>query len=127
VHLVVLADRELMAARARLLNLPSRTFCVNGPRVRPFLPDHWIFCTFPCRLPLIQGQLDPANSRIRAAVFWIGQLAGCQSGEFAAMVTAPVHKGVINDAGIPFTGHTEYLAEKTHTPRVVMMFAGEAS
>ncbi|HTY99663.1 MAG TPA: 4-hydroxythreonine-4-phosphate dehydrogenase PdxA, partial [Rhodocyclaceae bacterium] len=51
-------------------------------------------------------------------------LAGCVAGEYAAMVTAPVHKGVINDAGIPFTGHTEYLAEKTGTPRVVMMLAG---
>jgi len=51
-------------------------------------------------------------------------LAGCRSGEFAAMVTAPVHKGIINEAGIPFTGHTEYLAEKTGTPRVVMMLAG---
>jgi hypothetical protein len=51
-------------------------------------------------------------------------LAGCQSGEFAAMVTAPVHKGVINDAGMPFTGHTEYLAERTGTRRVVMMLAG---
>jgi 4-hydroxythreonine-4-phosphate dehydrogenase len=40
------------------------------------------------------------------------------------MVTAPVHKGVINDAGIPFSGHTEYLAEHTGTPRVVMMLAG---
>ena len=50
---------------------------------------------------------------------------GCQSSEFAAMVTAPVHKGVINDFGIHFTGHTEYLAEKTQTPRVVMMLAGE--
>ena len=40
------------------------------------------------------------------------------------MVTAPVHKGIINDAGIPFTGHTEYLAEKTGTPQVVMMLAG---
>jgi 4-hydroxythreonine-4-phosphate dehydrogenase len=49
---------------------------------------------------------------------------GCQSGEFSAMVTAPVHKGVINDAGIPFTGHTEFLAELTHTPLVVMMLAG---
>lgn len=41
------------------------------------------------------------------------------------MVTAPVHKGVINEAGIPFTGHTEYLAEKTRTPKVVMMLAGD--
>jgi 4-hydroxythreonine-4-phosphate dehydrogenase len=52
-------------------------------------------------------------------------LAGCQSGEFAAMATAPVHKGVINDAGVAFTGHTEYLAEKTATPLVVMMLAGD--
>jgi 4-hydroxythreonine-4-phosphate dehydrogenase len=37
-------------------------------------------------------------------------IAGCLSGEFSAMVTAPVHKGVINDAGVPFSGHTEYLA-----------------
>jgi 4-hydroxythreonine-4-phosphate dehydrogenase len=49
---------------------------------------------------------------------------GCVSGEFSGMVTAPVHKGVINDAGIPFTGHTEFLAELTHTPQVVMMLAG---
>lgn len=51
-------------------------------------------------------------------------LAGCVGGGYAAMVTAPVHKGVINDAGIPFSGHTEYLAEHTGTPRVVMMLAG---
>jgi 4-hydroxythreonine-4-phosphate dehydrogenase len=49
---------------------------------------------------------------------------GCVSGEFSAMVTAPVHKGVINEAGIAFTGHTEYLAEKTGTPHVVMMLVG---
>jgi 4-hydroxythreonine-4-phosphate dehydrogenase len=51
-------------------------------------------------------------------------LAGCRSGAYDAMVTAPVHKGTINDAGMPFTGHTEYLAEKTGTRRVVMMLAG---
>ena len=51
-------------------------------------------------------------------------LDGCLHGEFAAMVTAPVHKGVINEAGIAFTGHTEYLAEKTGALRVVMMLAG---
>jgi 4-hydroxythreonine-4-phosphate dehydrogenase len=51
-------------------------------------------------------------------------LHGCRSGEFAAIVTAPVHKGVINDAGIAFSGHTEYLAMHTDTPRVVMLLAG---
>jgi len=45
-------------------------------------------------------------------------------GEFGAMVTAPVHKGIINEAGIAFTGHTEFLAERTHTPHVVMMLVG---
>ena len=51
-------------------------------------------------------------------------LDGCVAGEYAAMVTAPVHKGIINDAGIAFSGHTEYLAQRTATPRVVMMLAG---
>ena len=50
--------------------------------------------------------------------------AGCLSGEFAAVVTAPLHKGVINDAGVPFSGHTEWLAERTNTDLVVMMLVG---
>jgi 4-hydroxythreonine-4-phosphate dehydrogenase len=49
---------------------------------------------------------------------------GCLQGDFDAIVTAPVHKGVINDAGVSFTGHTEFLAEKTNTPHVVMMLVG---
>ncbi len=69
------------------------------------------------------GVLNAANSEyvlasLRRAV------QGCQSGEFSGMVTAPVHKGIINDAGISFTGHTEFLAEQTQTPLVVMMLAG---
>jgi 4-hydroxythreonine-4-phosphate dehydrogenase len=75
------------------------------------------------RQPVEAGRLNAANApyvldMLRRAVH------GCRSGEFAAMVTAPVHKGVINDAGIPFTGHTEFLAEQTATPLVVMMLAG---
>ena len=54
-------------------------------------------------------------------------VAGCLAGEFAAMVTAPVQKSVINDAGVAFTGHTEYLAEKTAAPFVVMMLVGGAN
>ncbi len=57
------------------------------------------------------GRLDPANA---AYVLEMLDAAadGCRSGVFDAMVTAPVHKGVINDAGVPFLGHTEYLAER---------------
>jgi len=50
---------------------------------------------------------------------------GCLSGEFAALITGPVHKGAINDAGIPFTGHTEFFADRSHCERVVMMLATE--
>jgi 4-hydroxythreonine-4-phosphate dehydrogenase len=69
------------------------------------------------------GKLDAANSDY---VLRMLQRAteGCISDEFDAMVTAPVHKGIINEAGIKFSGHTEYLAELTHTPQVVMMLVG---
>jgi len=77
----------------------------------------------PLAAPCTAGRPDVANARYvlrlldRAA-------AGCVRGEFAAMVTAPVHKGVVNDAGIPFSGHTEYLARRCGARRPVMMLAG---
>jgi 4-hydroxythreonine-4-phosphate dehydrogenase len=71
----------------------------------------------------VPGKLDPANSRYVLAVL-DRAVRGCLEGEFDAMVTAPVHKGVINDAGIGFTGHTEYLAERAKTAHVVMMLVG---
>ena len=77
----------------------------------------------PLAQPVTPGRLDAANAR-----YVLGTLdraiAGCRSGEFAGMVTAPVHKGIICDAGVPFSGHTEYLAEATATPLVVMMLVG---
>lgn len=73
--------------------------------------------------PVSAGQLDRRNAGYVLATLDCA-IAGCSSGAFDAVVTAPVHKGVINDAGVPFTGHTEYLAEHTGTPRVVMMLAG---
>jgi 4-hydroxythreonine-4-phosphate dehydrogenase len=71
----------------------------------------------------VPGRLDPANSRYVLAVL-DRAVRGCLEGEFDAMVTAPVHKGVINDAGIGFTGHTEYLAERAKAAHVVMMLVG---
>jgi 4-hydroxythreonine-4-phosphate dehydrogenase len=73
--------------------------------------------------PVKAGKLNEGNSR------YVLQLLhrateGCMNGEFDAMVTTPVHKGVINEAGIAFSGHTEYLAELTNTPQVVMMLVG---
>jgi 4-hydroxythreonine-4-phosphate dehydrogenase len=69
------------------------------------------------------GKLDAANGPHVLALI-NRAIEGCVSGEFAAMVTAPVQKSTINDAGIAFTGHTEYLAERTQTARVVMLLVG---
>jgi 4-hydroxythreonine-4-phosphate dehydrogenase len=69
------------------------------------------------------GKLDPANSRYVLGIL-DRAIDGCLSGEFDAMVTAPVHKGVINDAGIAFTGHTEYLAARARVALPVMMLVG---
>src|SRR5204863_3287030 len=73
----------------------------------------------PCRA----GALDPRNAPYVISLI-DRAIEGCKAGEFAALTTAPVHKGVINDGGIPFIGHTEYLAERTGAAQVVMMLAG---
>jgi len=107
-RLVVLGDRDLLAARGRALGLDPGRIEIRH---------------VPLRQSALAGRLDTANARYVLDIL-DAALAGCVGGEYAAMVTAPVHKGVINDAGIAFTGHTEYLAERTGTSRVVMMLAG---
>ena len=77
----------------------------------------------PLKRPRVPGQLDPANSAYVLAIL-DRAIDGCLRGEYHAMVTAPVQKSVINDAGIVFTGHTEYLAERAHASHVVMMLVG---
>jgi 4-hydroxythreonine-4-phosphate dehydrogenase len=77
----------------------------------------------PLAAPRRAGRLDPANSRYVLQVL-DRAIDGCLAGEYDAMVTAPVHKGVINDAGIAFTGHTEYLAARARARHVVMMLVG---
>jgi 4-hydroxythreonine-4-phosphate dehydrogenase len=77
----------------------------------------------PLARPRVPGRLDPANSAYVLAVL-DRAIDGCLRGEYQAMVTAPVQKSVINDAGISFTGHTEYLAERAKAPHVVMMLVG---
>jgi 4-hydroxythreonine-4-phosphate dehydrogenase len=77
----------------------------------------------PLDRPVTPGRLDAGNSRYVLRVL-DRAIDGCLSGEFDAMVTAPVQKSIINDAGIAFTGHTEYLAERAKAPQVVMMLVG---
>ena len=74
----------------------------------------------PTAAPVLAGSLNAANSAYVLNTLTCA-IDGCTSGAFDAIVTAPVHKGIINDAGITFTGHTEFLAEQTQTKHVVMM------
>jgi 4-hydroxythreonine-4-phosphate dehydrogenase len=117
-RLVFVGDRAVIAARAR-----SRSLAFDLPDYAPGSPAPASLLHLAAPAPVTAGRLDPANGRHVLALL-DRALDGCRAGEFAAMVTAPVQKSTINDAGVPFTGHTEYLAQRTGTPRVVMMLAG---
>ncbi len=122
-ELVVIADPALLQARARLLDVPLRIrHYASGQPVRASLPGELCVLPTPLNAPSLAGQLNTDNaayvlSTLRRAA------EGCLSGEFAALVTAPVHKGIINDAGIPFSGHTEFFQELCGSDQVVMMLA----
>jgi 4-hydroxythreonine-4-phosphate dehydrogenase len=120
---VVLCDKQLLQQRARQLDVNVQVLDYIEYNQVVVAPGQLLVLHVPLAQPAVAGQLNPANSPYVLALLERA-VAGCQSGEFSAMVTAPVHKGVINEAGIPFTGHTEFLAELTHTPLVVMMLAG---
>ncbi len=116
--LVLVGDRGVMAARAS-----ARGLAFDPPPYSPGGRAPLSVLHLPAPSPVTAGRPDPANGRHVLALL-DRALEGCLAGEFGAMVTAPVQKSVINDAGVPFSGHTEYLAARTGTPRVVMMLAG---
>jgi 4-hydroxythreonine-4-phosphate dehydrogenase len=120
----VLCDKQLLQQRAQQLGLPIQLHDYQREQNTTALPaGHLRVLNIELAEPAEAGRLNPANSPYVMAML-TRATEGCLRGEFGAMVTAPVHKGVINQAGIPFTGHTEFLAEKTQTPLVVMMLAG---
>ena len=121
--LVCLGDRALLAERARALHLAVRLQDYSrsaAPPGRTRQPGELAVEHLPLAAASTPGRPDPANARYVLALL-DRAVEGVRAGEFAALVTAPVHKGVINDAGIGFTGHTEYLQQLTHSPRAVMM------
>lgn len=117
-RIVIIADRALLAERARQMGAPC-----DLPEWDPEDSAPYSVLHVPLRTTCIPGRLDPRNS---AYVLETIERAidGCLDNTFDAMVTGPVHKGIINEAGFAFTGHTEMLAERCRTPRVVMMLAG---
>ena len=98
---------------ARLVAVGDRSLLEGFPQV-----EH-----VPLARPRVAGRPDAANGPYVLATL-DRAMKGCMAGEYQAMVTAPVQKCVINDAGIPFTGHTEYLAERSGAQHVVMMLVG---
>ena len=122
--LIAVASADLLAERAAQLGLSTQIVRVS-PGAWPDQPapaDTLYVWDTPLAAPVIAGRLDPANAGyVLQTLERAGR--GCMDGSFAGMITAPVHKGVINEAGIVFSGHTEFLAELTATEQVVMMLA----
>jgi 4-hydroxythreonine-4-phosphate dehydrogenase len=124
-QLVAVASPQLLQARARQLGLPlDVTIWQPDSPPAPNRPGELFVLPIELRAPVVAGELNTANSAYVIDTLAAG-IDGCTRGDFAAIVTAPVHKGIINDAGIAFSGHTEFFAERTHTDEVVMMLATE--
>lgn len=122
--LIAIASRQLLEQRARTLGVDINLIAVTAERL-PTVPAAagalYVWDT-PLGAEATAGQLDTANAAyVLQTLTRAGQ--GCLDGLFDGMITAPVHKGVINDAGIAFSGHTEFLADLTRTQQVVMMLA----
>ncbi|WP_118180921.1 4-hydroxythreonine-4-phosphate dehydrogenase PdxA [Paraburkholderia phosphatilytica] len=110
----VLGDAALLAGRAKAVGVDWASLA-SGERIRVL--------NVALGAPSVAGKLDAANGRYVLALL-DHAIDGALARTFDAIVTAPLQKSTINDAGVPFTGHTEYLSERTGTPRVVMMLAG---
>ncbi|MGY0156955.1 4-hydroxythreonine-4-phosphate dehydrogenase PdxA [Edwardsiella tarda] len=125
VELVVCADPVLLLARARLLGAPLtlRDYDPHLP-AQAQQPGSLTVLPVPLEGDVVPGMLNVANGQYVVATL-ARACDGCLNGEFAALVTGPVHKGIINDAGVPFTGHTEFFAERSGCARVVMMLASD--
>jgi 4-hydroxythreonine-4-phosphate dehydrogenase len=124
-QLVVIADPLLIEDRAKELGIAVTLipYTPATPRQKTAANSLYIAETS-LACPVVTGELNVANAAYVIDTLQTA-LDGCLSGEFDAVVTAPVHKGVINDAGIAFSGHTEFFADGAHVDKVVMMLATE--
>jgi 4-hydroxythreonine-4-phosphate dehydrogenase len=122
-RIVVVADRDLLRARARQTGVSLSIADDARGAVARDRPGTLRVRHVPLAQPAIAGRLNPANSGYVLRTLEIAA-DGCREGEFDALVTAPLQKSVINEAGIAFTGHTEFLAERTGARHVVMMLVG---
>ncbi|MCJ2375951.1 4-hydroxythreonine-4-phosphate dehydrogenase PdxA [Vibrio sp. ZSDZ34] len=123
-QVVICADKELLRERAQRLGVQVTLNDYDSTQGQASEAGQLIVDHVALSVPAVAGQLDSANGQY--VLKTLEKAAkGCMNGEFDAIVTGPVHKGVINRAGVPFSGHTEYFAEVSKTPLVVMMLATE--
>ena len=123
-ELVAICDPQMLRQRAEMLGLPLAIEVLDSPGGAPEKHQPGTLKVYPIALTAAcePGVLNPANASY-VLVTLHAAVDACLAGRCDAMVTAPVQKSVINEAGIPFSGHTELLAEATDTQRVVMMLA----
>ena len=119
-ELVAIGDLQLLRERAACLQHPPRFVPFDPQRRAAPPPGTLSVLHVPLAVPSQPGRPDPANAAYVLACLDAAH-EGCRSGAFAAMVTAPVDKGIICEAGVPFTGHTEYLQQRCGAAEVVMM------
>ena len=121
-RLVVVGDLGLLRERAARIGASARYTAFDAASFAPAGGTVEVMHE-PVAVPVTPGHPDPTNSASVLAM--LGRAAdACATGEFAALVTAPVQKSTIQDAGYEFTGHTEFLAARAHVPRVVMLLVG---
>jgi len=121
-ELLVLANKDLLLDRAQQLSVPLRLNTIDriDQTLQPHKAGELNIYSIPLQQAVKAGMLDSTNASYVIAQLEIATQA-CVAHQFDAMVTGPVHKGIINQAGLPFTGHTEFLAEKTGAAQPVMM------
>ncbi len=122
IPLVFIADSNLLEQRAETLGLPFTAVEYSGDAGKPLSGGQAYVYPVPLKEPVQTGALNINNAQYVLDTLDVA-IDGCLSGLFSAIVTGPVHKGVINEAGVPFSGHTEYLQEKCGVEKVVMMLA----
>ncbi|MCO1333464.1 4-hydroxythreonine-4-phosphate dehydrogenase PdxA [Microbulbifer sp. OS29] len=124
-QIVAITDPQLLMDTAETLGLPLKLLPLSADASSISTPPGSLYL-LPTALevPARPGELDTANAAYVLKTLSVAT-DGCLQGHFDALVTGPVHKGVINDAGTPFSGHTEFFAEKAGAERVVMMLATE--
>ena len=125
-RIIVLADPDMLAERCRLLGLKLTLNLVDDvDRTETHRPGTLQVLPVRASVPVRPGRLDPANAEYVLELLTRGAQL-CTTSACSALVTAPVQKSVINEAGHPFTGHTEWLAQCTNAPLPVMMLVAES-